>query len=136
MGKTRAKMDDGAKVLNIQIHGDAAFSGQGCVYESLTLQKLPKFGVGGSVHIITNNQLGFTTSGRDSRSTEHSSDIVKAFGMPVVRINCNDGDSPENLIRVCQFANEYRQKFGKDIMLDMIGFRKHGHNEVDEPAFT
>ena len=136
MGKARAKLDDGQSALSIQVHGDAAFSGQGCVYEALSLQKLPKFSCGGSIHIITNNQLGFTTSGSDSRSTEHSSDVVKAFGVPVIRINCNNAESPENLIRVCQLATEYRKTFKKDIMLDMIGFRKHGHNEVDEPSFT
>jgi probable 2-oxoglutarate dehydrogenase E1 component DHKTD1 len=142
MGKARAKIDDSGSsdtrsVLNIQAHGDAAFCGQGAAYEGLTLSKLPKFDVGGSVHIITNNQVGFTTSAEDGRSFDHSSDIVKCFGIPVVRINAMDGDTtPESLIRVCKFMIAYWKTFKKDILIDMIGCRKHGHNEVDEPAFT
>lgn len=93
--------------------------------------------MGGSVHIITNNQLGFTTNSEDGRSFDHSSDIVKSFGIPVVRINAADpATTPEDVIRVCRFMIKYWKTFGKDILVDMIGWRKHGHNEVDEPAFT
>lgn len=98
---------------------------------------MPKFDIGGSIHIITNNQVGFTTNSVDGRSFEHSSDIVKSFGIPVLRINAADGAStPETLIRVCRFMVAYWKKFKRDILIDMIGCRKHGHNEVDEPSFT
>lgn len=142
MGKTRAKIDDSeskstGSVLNIQCHGDAAFCGQGAAYESLTLCNLPKFGIGGSVHIITNNQVGFTVNPEDGRSFPHSADIVKSFGIPVLRINASDPQTtPESLVRLCKFAIAYWKKYNKDILIDMIGFRKHGHNEVDEPGFT
>ena len=89
------------------------------------------------MHIITNNQVGFSTEPQDGRSFEHSSDIVKTFGIPVIRINAADSaTTPETLIRVCRFAIAYWKKYKKDILIDMIGFRKHGHNEVDEPGFT
>lgn len=137
MGKAKAKIDDyqgnTRKVLNIQAHGDAAFTGQGAAYEALTLCKLPKFTINGSIHIITNNQVGFTTDSRDARSFPYSSDIVKPFGMPIVRVNTSDVDS---VARVCKFLVRYWQQYGKDILVDMIGYRKYGHNEVDEPAFT
>lgn len=137
MGKTKAKIDDFGgnwrKVLNIQAHGDAAFTGQGAAYEALTLCKLPKFTINGSVHLITNNQIGFTTDSRDGRSFPYSSDIVKPFGIPIIRVNTSDIDS---VARVCKFAVRYWQAFGKDILIDMIGYRKYGHNEVDEPGFT
>ena len=142
MGKTRAKIDDTEhkdtrSVLNIQAHGDAAFCGQGAAYEGLTLCNLPKFDIGGSIHIITNNQVGFTTNSKDGRSFDHSSDIVKSFGIPVIRINANDGfTTPESLIKVCKLMISYWKTFKKDILIDMIGCRKHGHNEVDEPGFT
>ena len=142
MGKARAKIDDLEdqdvnKVLNIQCHGDAAFCGQGAAYESLTLCNLRKFSIGGSVHIITNNQLGFTTHNQDGRSFEHSSDIVKSFGIPVIRINAADANTTvDSLLKVCRFAIDYWRTFKKDILIDMIGYRKHGHNEVDEPSFT
>lgn len=140
MGKTKAKVDDtqgdSRQVLNIQSHGDAAFSGQGAAYEALTLCKLPKFDIGGSIHIITNNQLGFTTNAADGRSFDNSSDIVKSFGIPVIRINAADRETPETLIKVCKFMVSYWKTFKKDILIDMVGCRKHGHNEVDEPGFT
>lgn len=88
------------------------------------------------MHIITNNQVGFTTSGADSRSSENASDIVKSFGIPVLRVNSSDGTTPENLLKIANFCISYHEKYGKDILIDMIGFRKNGHNEVDEPAFT
>ena len=141
MGKTRAKQDDypggfeknQGRVLNLQGHGDAAFTGQGAAYEALTLCKLPKFNIGGTIHFITNNQVGFTTDSKDARSFPFASDIVKPFGVPIIRVNAHD---VEAVARVCKLAVRYWQKFGKDVLLDMIGFRKYGHNEVDEPAFT
>lgn len=137
MGKSRAKIDDLGghfnKVLNVQGHGDAAFSAQGVAYEALTLSKLPNYTVGGTIHFITNNQVGFTTDPTEGRSTKYSSDIVKSFGIPVIHVNAY---SPEDVVRVSKFAVRYNKKFNKDIMLDMIAFRKYGHNEVDEPSFT
>ena len=95
------------------------------------------FDIGGSIHIITNNQVGFTTNSIDGRSFDHSSDIVKSFGIPVIRINAADGGTtPESLIKVCKLMVSYWKTFKKDILIDMIGCRKHGHNEVDEPSFT
>ena len=102
----------------------------------MTLSRLPKFTIGGSVHIITNNQVGFTTTGQDSRSTPYASDIVKSFGIPIIRLNASDVETPEILVKVAEFVIEYWSTFKKDILIDMIGFRRYGHNEVDEPAFT
>ena len=137
MGKTRAKLDDLASpdkaVLNIQAHGDAAFPGQGAAYEALTLSKLPKFDCQGSIHIITNNQVGFTTNPEDDRSFKHSADIVKPFGVPILRVNTSD---PEAVIKACRFVISYWEQFHKDALIDMIGYRYYGHNEVDEPSFT
>mmetsp|Transcript_25533 Transcript_25533/g.18039 ORF Transcript_25533/g.18039 Transcript_25533/m.18039 type:complete len:110 (-) Transcript_25533:860-1189(-) len=108
MGKTKAKQDDLARgrrsVMNIQAHGDAAFCGQGAAYEALTLCNLPKFTIGGSIHIITNNQVGFTTDPQDARSFPNSSDIVKSFGIPVIRVNTFD---PEAVIRASKLAVRY-----------------------------
>lgn len=142
MGKARAKIDDFGKdgfsrVLNIQAHGDAAFAAQGSVYESLSLSKLPNFDCGGTIHLITNNQVGFSTSQEESRSFRNSSGIVKAFGVPIIQINAADKENtPETLIKVCKFAVDYWKKYKKDILIDLVGFRKNGHNEVDEPMFT
>jgi len=120
-------------VLNIQGHGDAAFTGQGAAYEALTLCKLPKFTTNGTIHFITNNQVGFTTDSKDGRSFPYASDIVKPFGTPILRVNAHD---VESVARVCRVAVRYWQRWGKDVLIDMIGFRKYGHNEVDEPSFT
>ena len=138
MGKSRAKIDDfstndNKTVLNIQAHGDSAFPGQGASYESLGLSKLPNFSCGGTVHIITNNQVGFTTEPGNYCSFTHPSDLVKSFEVPVLRVNSSD---IEAVIRACRFAVEYWNKYKKDVMIDMIGYRYYGHNEVDEPSFT
>ena len=139
MGKTKAKMDDfsanpdNRTVLNIQAHGDSAFPGQGASYEALALSKLPNFSCGGTIHIITNNQVGFTTEPTNYRSFKNSSDLVKPFEVPILRVNSSD---PVAVIKACRFAIEYWSKYGKDVMLDMIGYRYYGHNEVDEPSFT
>lgn len=136
MGKTKAKMDDYQNphsVLNIQGHGDAAFSGQGVVFEALALAGLKNYTIGGSIHFITNNQLGFTATSEELRSGRYCTDVVKGFDIPVIHVNALD---VEAVSKVCKLAVRYKQKFMKDIMLDMISFRKYGHNEVDEPSFT
>ena len=99
----------------------------------MTLSRLPKYNCGGTIHFISNNQVGFTTSSRDGRSYPHASDLVKPFGTPILRVNIYD---IEAVVRVCKLAVRYWQEFQSDVMIDMIGFRKYGHNEVDEPAFT
>lgn len=123
----------GKKCLSVQFHGDAAFSGQGVVSECLQLSQLPNFSVDGTIHIITNNQLGFTTSEQDGRSSRYASDSVKAIDAPIVHVNA---DRPEEVVKAMVLAYEYQQKFKKDVVVDIIGWRKMGHNELDEPSFT
>lgn len=121
MGKTKAKQDaqkDLNNIFNVQLHGDAAFSGQGVIYESLAISKTPAFNIGGTVHVICNNQVGFTTTPLHGRSSQYASDIVKPYGIPVVHVNA---DSPEDVLRVSDLAVKYRQKFKKDFMIDLIG---------------
>lgn len=137
-GKTRAKMDitndpTGDRNLCLQLHGDAAFAGQGIVPESLQMAHLAGFQTGGTVHMIVNNQLGFTTDPSRSRSTVYSSDIARMLNCPVIHVNA---ERPEHVVHVCKVAMEYRQKYRKDVIIDLIGYRKWGHNEVDEPSFT
>jgi 2-oxoglutarate dehydrogenase E1 component len=119
--------------LAIQIHGDAAFPGQGVVAETLNLGRLRGYTVGGSIHIIANNQIGFTTNPGDARSTLYASDLAKGFEMPIVHVNADD---PEACIAVARMACAYRERFGRDFLIDLIGYRRLGHNETDEPAFT
>eukprot|EP00742_Colponemidia_sp_Colp-10_P003126 GILJ01003330.1.p1 GENE.GILJ01003330.1~~GILJ01003330.1.p1 ORF type:complete len:942 (+),score=147.78 GILJ01003330.1:40-2865(+) len=136
LGKTRAKQEDSgapSKTLCVQLHGDAAFSGQGVVHETLMMANLPNFTVGGTVHLVVNNQLGFTTTPVDGRSMRYCSDACKAIGMPIIHVN---SDSPEDVVKACRLAVDYQAKFHKDVLIDMIGYRRHGHNEVDEPSFT
>ncbi|XP_013414055.1 probable 2-oxoglutarate dehydrogenase E1 component DHKTD1, mitochondrial, partial [Lingula anatina] len=123
----------GDKVLCLQVHGDAAFSAQGVVAETFAIANTPHFTVGGSVHLIINNQLGFTTPSERGRSSLYCSDVAKMNACPVIHVN---GDYPEEVIRATQLAMEYRQKFRKDIVIDLICFRKWGHNELDDPSFT
>jgi 2-oxoglutarate dehydrogenase E1 component len=121
------------RVLPILIHGDAAISGQGVVYETLQLSKVPGYTTGGTIHIVINNQIGFTTIPSEARSTHYCTDIAQAFGCPVFHVNAED---PEGCFYVSQLAVEMRQKFHCDVFIDMLCYRKYGHNESDEPAFT
>jgi len=123
----------GDKVLSVMAHGDASFSAQGVVAETLCLANLPHFSVGGTIHLIVNNQLGFTTPGERGRSSWYSSDIGKIIGCPVLHVN---GDNPEEVVRACRLALEYRMKYRKDIIVDMLCYRRWGHNEIDDPSFT
>lgn len=126
-------MQDSAASLAVLIHGDAAFPGQGVVAETLNLSQLPGYTVGGVIHIITNNQIGFTTGPGDARSTLYASDLAKGYEIPIVHVNADD---PEACIAVTRMAHAYREHFGKDFLIDLIGYRRWGHNEGDEPAFT
>lgn len=115
------------------IHGDAAFAGQGVVQETLNLGALKGYATGGTVHIITNNQVGFTTDTIDSRSTRYASDLAKGFDLPIIHVNAND---PEACTAAIKLAMMYRSRFHEDVLIDLVGYRRHGHNEGDEPTYT
>jgi len=132
-GKDDSREAVNDRVLPVLLHGDAAFAGQGIVMETLQLASLRGYRTGGTIHIVINNQIGFTTTPEASRSSIYSTDAAKITQLPIFHIN---GDDPEAAFRVVQIALEYRQKFDKDVALDLVGFRRLGHNEGDEPSYT
>lgn len=138
VGRARALLDRAhgraaSGVLPVCIHGDAAFIGQGIVYETLNLAELEGYRVGGTLHIVLNNQVGFTTSPGDSRSSRYATDAMAFLRVPVFHVNAEDIDA---VVRVTRIAVAYRQRFGRDVAIDLIGYRRYGHNEGDEPRFT
>jgi 2-oxoglutarate dehydrogenase E1 component len=124
---------DNGRTLSILIHGDAAFPGQGIVAETLNLSRLHGYDVGGTIHIIANNQLGFTATGKESYSTSYASGLARGFKIPIVHVNADD---VEACIEAARLSGAYRQKFQRDFLIDLIGYRRYGHNEGDEPSFT
>ncbi|MBF0563139.1 MAG: 2-oxoglutarate dehydrogenase E1 component, partial [Alphaproteobacteria bacterium] len=138
LGKVRANQDQRGEtgtdeVLGILLHGDAAFAGQGIVAECFGLPQLKGYRTGGTLHVVINNQIGFTTAPRYSRSSPYCSDVAKGVQAPIFHVN---GDEPESVLHVARIATEYRQKFKADVVIDMVCYRRFGHNEADEPAFT
>lgn len=138
VGKTRAKQfftDDFTreKTMALMLHGDASFAGQGVVAETLELSDLRDYTTGGTIHIVVNNQIGFTTDPREARSSPYPTDVAKTVGIPIFHVN---GDCPESVVKVCKIAMEYRQRFQKDVVVDLFCYRRHGHNELDQPMFT
>ena len=139
LGKTRAiqhvEQDESQHLtaMGVLLHGDAAFSGQGVVYETMGFHNLQNYGTGGTIHLMVNNQIGFTTDPRFSRSTPYPSDIAKSIDAPIFHVN---GDNVEAVNFVCQLAADYRAKWKKDVVIDIVCYRRYGHNETDQPMFT
>lgn len=138
VGKAKAKMQYcndqvGEKVMPIIIHGDAAFAGQGIVYETMQMSKIPDYQTGGTLNVVANNQVGFTTDPVASRSTKYPSDLGKTFNCPVFHVNA---DYPEEVCKVFEIAVAWRQKFHTDVVINLVGYRRYGHNELDQPMFT
>lgn len=137
-GKTRAEQfyrgdGEGKKVMSMLIHGDAAFCGQGVVFETMHLSELPDYTTHGTVHLVVNNQIGFTTDPRFSRSSPYCTDVARVVNAPIFHVN---GDDPEAVMHVCNVAAEWRATFHKDVVIDLVSYRRNGHNEIDEPMFT
>ena len=138
LGQVRAKQffhkdEERKKVIPVLMHGDAAFAGQGIVAECFAMSGLPGHNIGGTIHIIVNNQIGFTTAPRFARSSPYPSDVAKIAQAPIFHVN---GDDPEAVVHCAKIATEYRQKFNRDVVIDMVCYRRFGHNEGDEPSFT
>ena len=138
LGQARAKQffhkdPERKKVIPVLIHGDAAFAGQGVVAECFAMSGLPGHNIGGTIHLIVNNQIGFTTAPRFARSSPYPSDVAKTAQAPIFHVN---GDDPEAVVHCAKIATEYRQKFNRDVVIDMVCYRRFGHNEGDEPSFT
>jgi 2-oxoglutarate dehydrogenase E1 component len=137
LGLARAIQDRGQPGANAALpvltHGDAAFAGQGIVSETLNLHRLPGYSTGGTIHIMMNNQIGFTTDPADGRSTRYATDLARGFDIPVVHVNADD---PEACVRAVDLAYEYRMTFGADFMIDLVGYRRRGHQEIDDPSLT
>jgi 2-oxoglutarate dehydrogenase E1 component len=138
LGKVRGKQtafkaSEKKNILGVILHGDAAFTGQGVVAESLQLAKLEGYDTGGTIHIIVNNQIGFTTNSTEARSSYYSSETAKIIQAPILHVNA---DSPHAVVWAAELASDFRNQFGKDIVIDLIGYRRYGHNEGDEPTFT
>jgi len=137
-GRARAKQRRagdlrGDTVIPVLIHGDAAFAGQGIVAETLNLSNLAGYSTGGTIHVVVNNQIGFTTTPAEARSTLYATDVAKMIQVPILHVN---GDEPEAVVHCVKIAMEWRQRFGQDVVIDMVCYRRHGHNEGDEPSFT
>ncbi|XP_061783339.1 2-oxoglutarate dehydrogenase complex component E1-like isoform X1 [Nerophis lumbriciformis] len=137
-GKTKAEQfysgdSKGKKVMSILIHGDAAFAGQGVVYETFHLSDLPSYTTHGTVHVVVNNQIGFTTDPRMARSSAYPTDVARVVNAPIFHVNADD---PEAVVYVCKVAAEWRNTFHKDVVVDLVCYRRNGHNEMDEPMFT
>ena len=130
---TKGAQPDFDAVVPVLMHGDAAFAAEGVVAETLNMARLEGFNVGGTIHIIVNNQVGFTTDPRDGRSTHYSSDLAKGYGIPIVHVNADD---PEACLGAIRLAMSFRRQFRDDFVIDLVGYRRHGHNEGDEPAYT
>src|SRR6185437_13768383 len=138
LGRTRAKQDragkDGVrKYLPLLVHGDGAFAGQGILAETLNYAELPGYTTGGTIHIIVNNLLGFTTSHNELHSARFAAQIARRQNIPIFHVNGEDVDA---VVRVGRMAVEYRYTFGTDVVIDLIGYRRHGHSEVDDPTIT
>ncbi|CAD5172470.1 unnamed protein product [Musa acuminata subsp. malaccensis] len=138
VGKTRAKQYysndiDRIKNMGVLIHGDGSFAGQGVVYETLHLSALPNYTTGGTIHIVINNQVAFTTDPGSGRSSQYCTDVAKALNAPIFHVN---GDDMEAVVHVCELAAEWRQTFHSDVVVDIVCYRRFGHNEIDEPSFT
>ena len=137
-GYVRAQIDsvyhgDSKAIIPIVVHGDAAVAGQGIVYETLQMSELKSYSVGGTIHFVVNNQIGFTTDFQDGRSSHYCTSLAKMLDGPIFHVN---GDEPEHVVYVCELAVKFRQEFQKDVWIDMVCYRKHGHNEGDEPKYT
>src|SRR5690606_15062587 len=138
MGRVRAKLTragdpSGRAVLPVLLHGDSAFAGQGITAEALNLTGLPGYGIGGAVHVVVNNLIGFTTEPGAYGATRYATDLAKRLPIPILHVNA---ERPEAVVRAARFAMAFRERFRDDVVIDLIGYRKHGHSEVDDPTVT